>query len=49
MFAVDPYVAEDAADLVVIDIAELPVLLTADAEPGEFSPGRNTAATARSG
>src|SRR6516162_7342124 len=45
VFAVDPYVAEDAADLVVIDIAELPVLLAADAEPREFSPGRNTEPT----
>jgi carbon-monoxide dehydrogenase large subunit/6-hydroxypseudooxynicotine dehydrogenase subunit gamma len=45
VFAVDPYVAEDAADLVVIDIAELPVLLAADAEPGEFSPGRSTEPT----
>src|SRR6266566_5898090 len=42
VFADDPYVAEDAADLVSIDIEELPVLLAADAEPGEFSPGRNT-------
>src|ERR1700681_3939442 len=45
VFATDPYIAEDAADLVVIDIAELPVLLDADAEPGEFSPGRNTEPT----
>ncbi len=45
VFAADPYVAEDAADLVVIDIAELPVLLAADAEPGEFSPGRSTEPT----
>src|ERR1700686_1454295 len=29
VFATDPYVAEDAADLVVIDTAELPVLLAA--------------------
>jgi carbon-monoxide dehydrogenase large subunit/6-hydroxypseudooxynicotine dehydrogenase subunit gamma len=45
VFAVDPYVAEDAADLVAIEVAELPVLLAADAEPGEFSPGRNTEPT----
>jgi aerobic carbon-monoxide dehydrogenase large subunit len=45
VFATDPYVAEDAADLVTIEIAELPVLLSADAEPGEFSPGRNTEPT----
>src|SRR5262249_48992444 len=42
IFAHDPYIAEDAADLVDIHIDELPVLLAADAEPGEFSPGRNT-------
>src|SRR5271167_3792966 len=29
VFAVDPYIAEDAADLVVIEIAGLPVLLDA--------------------
>jgi carbon-monoxide dehydrogenase large subunit/6-hydroxypseudooxynicotine dehydrogenase subunit gamma len=42
VFAHDPYTAEDAADLVTVEIAELPVLVAADAEPGEFSPGRNT-------
>jgi carbon-monoxide dehydrogenase large subunit/6-hydroxypseudooxynicotine dehydrogenase subunit gamma len=42
VFAVDPYVAEDAADLVAIEVAELPVLLDATAEPAEFSPGRTT-------
>jgi carbon-monoxide dehydrogenase large subunit/6-hydroxypseudooxynicotine dehydrogenase subunit gamma len=42
VFATDPYVAEDAADLVTIEVAELPVLLDATAEPAEFSPGRNT-------
>src|SRR3984957_9532987 len=42
VFAEDPYVAEDAADLVTIEFAELPVLLDACAEPAEFSPGRNT-------
>jgi carbon-monoxide dehydrogenase large subunit len=42
VFAEDPYVAEDAADLVALEIEELPILLAADAEPGEFSPGRNT-------
>jgi aerobic carbon-monoxide dehydrogenase large subunit len=42
VFADDPYVAEDAADLVSVEIEELPVLLAAEAEPGEFSPGRNT-------
>ena len=44
VFALDPYVAEDAADLVAIETEELPVLLDAGAEPGEFSPGRSTEA-----
>src|SRR5262249_49808184 len=42
VFADDPYVAEDAADLVTLEIEELPILLAADAEPGEFSAGRST-------
>src|ERR1700730_5971069 len=42
VFAHDPYTAEDAADLVTMEVDELPVLLAADAEPGEFSAGRNT-------
>ncbi|MCC6779299.1 MAG: xanthine dehydrogenase family protein molybdopterin-binding subunit [Hyphomicrobiales bacterium] len=42
VFAEDPYVAEDAADLVELEVAELPILISAAAEPGEFSPGRNT-------
>ena len=42
IFAEDPYVAEDAADLVTLEIEELPILLAAEAEPGEFSAGRNT-------
>jgi aerobic carbon-monoxide dehydrogenase large subunit len=45
IFAEDPYVAEDAADLVSIDVQELPPLLSAETEPGEFSFGRNTEAT----
>ncbi len=44
VFAEDPYVAEDAADLVHLEIDELPALLSAEEEPGEFSPGRNTEA-----
>jgi len=44
VFAHDPYVAEDAADLVTMDIEELPALLSAEAEPGEFSSGRGTEA-----
>src|SRR5499427_1456520 len=42
VFATDPYIAEDAADLVAMKIEELPVLLDADAEPAEFSPGHST-------
>jgi aerobic carbon-monoxide dehydrogenase large subunit len=50
IFAHDPYVAEDAAELVRMEIEELPLVLTADQEPGEFSPGRNTeAAVVRQG
>jgi aerobic carbon-monoxide dehydrogenase large subunit len=44
VFADDPYVAEDAAELIVVEIEELPPVLDARAEPGEFSPGRNTEA-----
>jgi carbon-monoxide dehydrogenase large subunit len=42
VFAEDPYVAEDAADLVQIEVDDLPVLLAADAAAGEFEPGRST-------
>ena len=44
VFADDPYLAEDAADRILLDVEELPVLLHADDEPGEFEPGRSTAA-----
>jgi carbon-monoxide dehydrogenase large subunit len=44
VFAEDPYVAEDAAELVVADIEELPVLLDARGEPGDHSPDRDTEA-----
>src|SRR5262249_14191955 len=36
VFATDPYLAEDAADLVDVTVEELPVLLDAGAAPGEF-------------
>jgi carbon-monoxide dehydrogenase large subunit/6-hydroxypseudooxynicotine dehydrogenase subunit gamma len=45
VFAEDAYTAEDAADLVTMDVEELPVLLDARDEPGEFSLGRDTEAT----
>ncbi|MFL6797421.1 MAG: xanthine dehydrogenase family protein molybdopterin-binding subunit [Xanthobacteraceae bacterium] len=45
VFASDPYLAEDAADLVSVEVEELPILLAATAEPAEFAPGRNTEVT----
>src|SRR4051794_17075084 len=42
VFATDPYVAEDAADLVAVEVEELPVVLDAAAAPGEFEDGRST-------
>jgi CO/xanthine dehydrogenase Mo-binding subunit len=39
VFAVDAYVAEDAADLVMAEIDDLPVVLDAAADPAEFLPG----------
>jgi carbon-monoxide dehydrogenase large subunit/6-hydroxypseudooxynicotine dehydrogenase subunit gamma len=44
VFAEDSYVAEDAAELVNVDIEDLPPVLDARSEPGEFSPGRDTEA-----
>ncbi len=44
VFATDPYLAEDAADLVLIDAEELTPLLDADAAPGSFAPGLSTEA-----
>ena len=44
VFADDPYRAEDAADLVAIEVEELPPLMAADLPPGEFEPGRSTVA-----
>jgi aerobic carbon-monoxide dehydrogenase large subunit len=45
VFATDPYLAEDAADLVRVEIDELPVLLAADAPPGEFDDAHSTEVT----
>jgi len=45
VFAEDAYQAEDAAELVTVEIEELPVILAADAPPGEFEPGRSTEPT----
>ncbi|MFM1813425.1 MAG: hypothetical protein RLZ98_120 [Pseudomonadota bacterium] len=45
VFAEDPYIAEDAADLVAADIEELPPVLSATAEPVEFLPGHTSEPT----
>ena len=44
VFAEDPYIAEDAAELIYVDVQELPPLMSAEAAPGEFSFGRDTEA-----
>jgi carbon-monoxide dehydrogenase large subunit/6-hydroxypseudooxynicotine dehydrogenase subunit gamma len=41
VFAEDPYLAEDAAELVLVEIEDLPVVLSASDPPGEFEPGRS--------
>jgi carbon-monoxide dehydrogenase large subunit/6-hydroxypseudooxynicotine dehydrogenase subunit gamma len=45
VFAEEPYLAEDAAELVVLDIEELPPILSASDTPGEFEPGRSSEAS----
>ncbi len=42
VFATNPYLAEDAADLVEVEIEELPAIVDARATPGEFAEGRST-------
>src|SRR5580692_1556564 len=42
VFATDPYLAEDAADLVSVEVEELPVLLAADAPPVAFDESHST-------
>ncbi|MGB7098543.1 MAG: hypothetical protein WBD95_07215 [Xanthobacteraceae bacterium] len=42
VFADDPYLAEDAAELVVLDIEELSAVLRAHEQPSEFEPGLST-------
>jgi aerobic carbon-monoxide dehydrogenase large subunit len=44
VFATDPYLAEDAADLAVIEADELPPVLDAEAAPGRFAAGLSTEA-----
>jgi carbon-monoxide dehydrogenase large subunit/6-hydroxypseudooxynicotine dehydrogenase subunit gamma len=41
VFAEDPYIAEDAAELVEIEVEELPVYLDASQPPGEFDAGKS--------
>ncbi|MBI0538513.1 xanthine dehydrogenase family protein molybdopterin-binding subunit [Roseomonas sp. KE2513] len=45
VFADDAYRAEDAAEMVVVEAEELPVLLDATAPPAEFAPGLDTEPT----
>jgi aerobic carbon-monoxide dehydrogenase large subunit len=44
VFAEDAYMAEDAAEQVVLDIEDLPVVMSASETPGEFEPGRSSEA-----
>src|SRR5881394_1895405 len=44
VFAEDPYLAEDAAELVGVEVEELPALLDAEAPPGEFADGLSSEA-----
>jgi carbon-monoxide dehydrogenase large subunit len=44
VFCDDPYLAEDAAEHVVVEVEELPVVLDAEAAPGEFAEGLPTEA-----
>src|SRR5579863_4873933 len=45
VFATDPYLAEDAADRVTVEVADLPVLLDATGEPGKFDDHHSTEVT----
>src|SRR5262245_11346787 len=47
VFASDPYVAEDAAELVALEADDLPPALDPSAPPGEFRPEGSTAAADR--
>ncbi len=44
VFAEDPYIAEDAAEMVAVEIDPLPVIGSADEEPGPFADGLDTEA-----
>ncbi len=45
VFAEDPYLAEDAGDLVNVEVEELPAVMAAHESPCEFDPGRCTEPT----
>jgi carbon-monoxide dehydrogenase large subunit/6-hydroxypseudooxynicotine dehydrogenase subunit gamma len=45
VFADDAYVAEDAAELVTVDVDELDPIIDASGPPGEFAPGLTTEPT----
>jgi aerobic carbon-monoxide dehydrogenase large subunit len=45
VFAEDPYIAEDAADLVAVEVEELPVVLNADDPVGDFDTDHKTEPT----
>ena len=44
VFASDPYIAEDAAELVSVEVAELPPYLDPSTPPGEFDQGLSSEA-----
>jgi aerobic carbon-monoxide dehydrogenase large subunit len=44
VFATDPYLAEDAADMVAVTADELRPILDASAAPGSFAPGQSSEA-----
>src|SRR5579863_773140 len=44
VFASNPYIAEDAAAVVAVEIESLPVVLSAKAAPGKFAEGLSTEA-----
>jgi carbon-monoxide dehydrogenase large subunit len=45
IFATDPYIAEDAADLVIVEVDELPALVDAAAPVADFADGLTTEPT----
>ena len=45
VFATDPYIAEDAADLVIVEVDDLPVLVDAAAPVADFVDGLTTEPT----